>query len=447
MFKLNRIIRIIKYNHFFRSVMILISSSSITQLLSLISLPFLSRLFNPVNFGDYAIFISISSIINFSTSFGLSSAILSPNSDSDAIEIIKSSIFLLFFSVFIIILISIIFFDFIPIVLFGFNSMIAIILLLFNVAINQIKNLMLNYSNRIKDNQGLFRSTILFSIILIFFNFFFGLIGLVQTGLVYSLIISGFISTIYLVLKLKIKIFNFNFQEIKNTLITYKHFIFFQYPSNFLENLSIQLPIQIIGSLYGSSSLAPYNMSERLLGSPLRLIAQPISTIYFRTAMEYRIKNRDLSDFTFKLVIFSMSIGLIPLVIFFVWGEAIITFILGNSWIDIVKYIPVLFLYNIYNFTFTCTSYLRVSYNKIKTNALFSFLRMLLIVISLTIGNVFFDDVIYTYYLFVMASIIYFSIDMIVNLNILGKMSMRYLIFSFFYMLLIGLLFLSLNLL
>ena len=79
-----RIKRKIDSSPFLKSVVVLFSGNVFANLISLLSIPILSRIYSDIAFGDYAIVISTATIVNGISTLGLTSAIMIPVEENKA---------------------------------------------------------------------------------------------------------------------------------------------------------------------------------------------------------------------------------------------------------------------------------------------------------------------------------------------------------------------------
>ncbi len=105
---MKKIISNIRQNRYLVQIITLISGTLLAQVISFISIPILTRLYNPDEFGLYSIFFAITSVVGIVSSLNYEQAVMLPKSNRDAKAIlvlsILSSIIIFFLSIFIIII-------------------------------------------------------------------------------------------------------------------------------------------------------------------------------------------------------------------------------------------------------------------------------------------------------------------------------------------------------
>jgi len=442
---LNIIANRFKNNMFWRSVAVLVSGTAMAQAIGLLTTPIVSRLYAPTAFGQYAIIVSTATIIINIATLGLDSAVMVPECDDECDDVFMVAFFtMLFLSTFILVVMITIS----PIIkLFnsGMNYIISCLLVYLFVIINNLIGLLSIYINRKSLNRIMFFNSVIGAFATLFITIPMGIFKFGSLGLIIASIMAGVVSIGQMLyhtnpFKKVPKIVTFI-----NVYKKYKDFILFQYPSNFVENFAIQLPIQVLSARFGSVNLGAYNMNEKLLGIPSRLLGAPINKIYFRTASEYFKEGKDLAKFTFSLVTKIMIGAFLPTVILVLWGEHIFEWALGKSWSQAGKLSSFLILQYVFMFCQICTSYCRVAIGKQKTNLVVSVLRLVIVGVSLSYGIYSFGNLINTIIVFTIGSSIYLIIDMAINFYCMGRYWLRYTILAVSYFCIISLLWIVAN--
>ena len=172
---------------------------------------------------------------------------------------------------------------------------IFIILFFISLTSSGLYQLFINYLNR----EGAFKriaiasvilsiTTVLFQIILGFFNFsFFGLILGSSIGAVISLVMVIYSTKINFLFLLSKK----NIRNLQYIFFKYKEFPFFSTPAAFLNGFALQSPIFFIGLVFESSIAGLYALSLRVVYLPISLISSAAYQVIFKQISELREKN------------------------------------------------------------------------------------------------------------------------------------------------------------
>ncbi|PKP36201.1 MAG: hypothetical protein CVT98_08680, partial [Bacteroidetes bacterium HGW-Bacteroidetes-15] len=84
--------KLIFKNDFFKNIFTLITGNSVAQLIGLLAIPVLSRLYTPEEFGEVALFIGIINVIAIAANFRYDMAIVPPKRNGHAFHLLVGSI-------------------------------------------------------------------------------------------------------------------------------------------------------------------------------------------------------------------------------------------------------------------------------------------------------------------------------------------------------------------
>jgi len=378
-------------NEFNRNVLILSGGTVVAQILPIVISPILTRLYSPEDFGTYAIFLSIVSIVSVISCGRYELAIMLPEKDEDAINIaalafiINTTVSLLFF------FLILIFKD--PILnLLKANSLSFWIYLapltiffmgLFNI---------LNYTNnRFKLYRDISKATIMKSIASSSMQL---LMGFLKTG--FSGLISGqIISQIVANTKLFYNIQNKGLlKDIKKDIIKvlakkYSDFPKYSVISALLDTASLQAPLLMISMLFASSTLVGYySLANRMLQLPLVFIGSSVAQVFYQNFSQFQkdpYKQKELLYSTWKKL---FLIGVIPFSIVFFFGKEIFSFIFGNNWSGAGEIASILSPFTLVMFISSPTSTAYIVFNMQKKVLNLNIFLLVFILLSMYIGYI-----------------------------------------------------------
>ena len=263
---------------------------------------------------------------------------------------------------------------------------VALILMWLYMIAYTAQSLVLIYTNRKGRYNRLFFNPIIGAVANIVLAIPLGLAGFGYEGFLITTIVSQAIQVIHMAWNDMPIYKRYRLKDLIYVLKTYKEYIIFQYPSNFLMNTGNEYPTQFLGRNFTSQELGNYSMCLNIMKYPIRLIAGPVSTVYFRTATEYHRQGKNLADFTYKLISKILLISFVPVAICCVFSERIFAFTLGSTWaaagtIAAIKAVEYVML-----FCADCVGYCRVSIGKQKSNLLYAATKIVVIIIFSTAG-------------------------------------------------------------
>jgi len=365
-----RFLKVLKENEYTLNVTKLVSGTLTGNIIILISMPILSRIYSPVDFGTFQQFISFSSIFLIFGTLSFHSAILLPDSDKE----VRALTLISFIVLMIITIIILSFISLLPTSMFDFLNAEEVIqhnyfipLIVFWTGLQLIlENLMLQQKRFMK--LSIFRvirtllsqvGALLLSII--FLNFL---------GLLISYICSFIIVTICILIYLKfyLRFKDLSFERIRATIRKYKKFPLVDTPSMFINTISNEMPIYLLTLFHAPEKIGLYAVAFRLLRAPISILGTSFGEAYFQKGSE--IFNRSKEDLTpfFLATLKKLTAiaGLLCLVVFF-FSNMLVELYLGPHWIEVATIMKILmvwlffeFLYNPVSTSFLITKRLEV---------------------------------------------------------------------------------------
>lgn len=323
-------------SEFSRNVVTLITGTTIAQAIPIAISPILTRIYTPHDFGVFALFTAITSILSVIGTGRYELAIMLPTKDVNATNIIVLSSIIAFF-------ISLLSF----LVIFIFNTQITTILgnpeisnwlylipiSLFITGIYQNLNY---WNNRKKRYKQLADNRIIQSTTTAITNIGMGSQGLGTSGLIIGSILGQGIATVLLSKKLW-DADNRLFYKIKKLKIfamlrKYMDFPKHSLPTALLDTLSINAPLFILTQLFSTTIVGYYSFSYKLLQLPMSLIGTSVSQVFYQQFSELKGNYIEQKKLLLSVWKKQFMLGLIPFSILFFFGEEIFSFLFGNHW-------------------------------------------------------------------------------------------------------------------
>ncbi|WP_335432313.1 lipopolysaccharide biosynthesis protein [Bacillus sp. JJ1609] len=330
-------------NSFVKSIFILATGSLFAQLLTVISAPFLTRLFSPEDLGVYTYVLSVATIFMSVINGRYDMSIVNEEREDRIYPLIKLSLIISFFGS---LVIAVGYWLYILWFSEEYNSYLytAGYIYLFLLSYGVI-NVLTAYNNRKKEYKIITSVYIIRTacqnIGAIFLGFLkFGLIGLLIPYTVGQLLgINRQAQSLKPHLK---EIKRVKISEMLEVLkIHYKQPLF-SAPAIFANSFSYSSITLFIGFLFGMSTVGYYSISVRLLGLPLSIISGNVSKVFFEEASrEFNATNQFYN--TLKKTAFYQIIIAIPMVIvIMISSPKIFGLIFGADWTVAGEYVVIL---------------------------------------------------------------------------------------------------------
>lgn len=317
-----------------RSVSVLVSGTAIAQLLNIITMPFISRLYTPSDFGVFALFASILSILVEVSGLRYHFAIpLSrENRIAKSLVLLSFSLQLLFCSLLFLL------FSFYRQTIFPFFSLQMLLPYWYLVPIGVLGIgsylILTQWAVRSQEFPLLARTRLTQSIWGIVTKIVLGVAGVKPLGLLLGNIASqaGGITSLSTKLLKKEGFPNFRVRDIKYVAIKYKKFPLFNTWSGLLNTIGRQITPILLTSFFSTEIAGWFAMGSQLLQLPAAFIGQAVAQVFYRRASIafYEERLAQVTMVTFKLL---FILGCFPILLICTLAPEIFRVVLGEQWI------------------------------------------------------------------------------------------------------------------
>lgn len=347
----NKILIFINKSSFIKNVLTLVSGSGIAVALPIIVSPILTRIYSPEDMGSLALFSSFVAILGSVSAARYELAIILPKKDRDAINIfIIGFIINLIFSFFLLIIL-ILFGDFISLKLNGIISKKMLILVPIGVFFTGLLNLLNVFNNRIKKYFDLAKASVIKSITLVSIQVSLGFLLKNSTGLIIGETFSKFFANLKLLNNFIQSGFNKDKIQ-KNDLIflvkRYAKFPLYDVPATICNVSSFQLIAVFFSVFFTSSTAGLFYFTQKVLGAPVTIISNAVSDVFKERAAKDFIKQGNAKEIYLKTFKKLVLIGLIPSVILYFFVTDLFVFFFSDNWLKAGVYaeimIPMLYV-------------------------------------------------------------------------------------------------------
>lgn len=377
-----------------KSVLTMMAGTAMSQVIIVICMPILTRLYSPEDFGIYALFISVTGLISPLAFLKYEEVLLITKwrrTFFDASYLcVLVSLCISFILLIVILLGGRTLFDvkiqnvvtYIPLVVFCLSG-----ITLLNLWNNRHKQYKLLSGSRIFQSASVITLQVILSF---YFRDYFGLLLGYVAGVVLTFLFLLY-KTKYLKQFVGFKMMDY--ERVKAVSIKYKDFPIFKIPSLFFQLLNQQFPVLFLGKYYSNSNAAFYSLGQRSIQAPMGVITGSISLVFRQQISEDYSKGKDITvTFTKifkKLALYNIPIFLI--VLFF--SPFLFSFIYGEKWRIAGEFVqiltPMLFLANIVS----PLSFIFILREKQKMELLFQSGVFLCCVIAFFVGLYIFNSV------------------------------------------------------
>ncbi len=342
---------------FWINVITLASGSVVSQILVFLTLPILTRIYTPGDFGILATFTSIVSIVSIVAALRYELAIPLPENETIAanttvlclINIVLISIVsglgILLLSRWIIILKADIFKWLIPVGILGTG----------------LYQVFTYWSIRRKYYNYLARTKVIRSMGMVSTQLGMGLTHFGVSGLLIGDVVGRICGSSGLIWQSWCKdknIFNtVSCKGIKESAVLYRRFPIYLSAAGLLNTGAVYLPVLFLAGFWGHEVAGWFDFAQKTVLIPLSIISQSTAQVYLGEAAKIVQENPQSLRLLFYKTIKRLFIyGSIPIIILVLIAPMIFSFIFGEEWLEAGRYVQVLAVMFLADFIFTPVS-------------------------------------------------------------------------------------------
>ncbi len=339
-----------KKESFAFDVLTLAGGTTFAQILTILSAPVLTRLYGPEDFGVWALYISITSIISVIACMRYEYSIMLPESDEEAVNLLGLSFLAVLFVSGLTFPITWYFKE--PIVNIMNSQQIGDYLWLVPpfIFVNGLFLALNNWNSRTKLFKRLSLSRVFSSVSVTATQIGFGLAEKVGAGgLVAGSLAGQSIATFVLGGQIwkddrKLIVENLHWNKIYEGFKKYRKFSLIDTWSALMNSVSWQLPAFLLAAFFTPAVVGFYSLGFRLLQLPMSFIGRSISQVFFQRASRALSEGTlpSLVENVFKILVI---IGMFPILILTIVGSDVFTVVFGKAWAEAGVYAQILSLW------------------------------------------------------------------------------------------------------
>lgn len=386
-----------------KNILLMVSGTVGAQLITLATMPIITRLFNPTAIGELGAFSSLITVLVPLAAFTLPAAIVLPRSDITAYRL---SIICLWSSLWLsLLLLAILAVAISPIAAaLNLESIQNYLWLLpLSIIFSAAHQILQQWYIR----KGLFKSsakvTLLQSLVLNSSKITAGFIAPVGAALV-SIQTFGHALHAALLYWLNPSRKGANShpastkaKRIKKRLLLnrFRQFPLYQMPQQALNAVSVSLPVLLLSALFSPAVAGLYTLSKTVMGLPSALLGRAVGDVLYPQFAKLQQANKPLTGLISKGILALAGIGILPYLAVVIWGPGLFSLVFGEQWLEagsIAQWVAVwLFFVFLNQPALKAIMVLNAQHIALTINLATFSLRIAV----LTIGSVYFDSVNY----------------------------------------------------
>jgi O-antigen/teichoic acid export membrane protein len=330
------------------------SGAMISTLVALGTMPIISRIFDKDDFGVYAVFVSVTSLVGmFATAF-YPTAFVIPKFKVDFLKLLKASIFGMLITT-TVVCIAILLFKETFVRSFNLGNIQTYIWLLpIGIIFSESFKIIQNWNVRNAKFNKNASSNVSMKLSERVLNIFTGTVYAPSPGsLIYSYLVSLSVGISFLYQKRMFTEFKAALQlplkQVFHTCREYIKYPLFVMPANFINKFTSDLPLYFLALYFSASITGGFSFALTLLNVPFKIIGNSLASVFYHKAAQIHLENPStLSEFTINLHLKMLIVGSIVFGVIFAFGEFLFSFVFGTEWALAGKFASLLSIYYIY---------------------------------------------------------------------------------------------------
>lgn len=323
-------------SEFSKNLLTMITGTALAQLIPLIFIPILARIYPVHEHGTFTLYFTILTTLSVLATLRYELAIVLPYDDNEAKKIFRLSL-VISLAISVLSFIIIIFFN--KIILAYLNKENDIKFWIYFIPLSIFLNGLIqsqNYwLNREKKYVELTKSKIILSSVAVFIPLILSFFVKYSGILIISYIASQVLCLIYVYFIDK-SLFRlseiFDFQQLKQIAVKYKKFPLLNTPSTVVDQIASVIPLFFINKYFGLSMAAYYGMALKVVSVPSSFLSYSISQTLFKEIVN-KLNNNESYFYLIKKAFINLTLlGLIPTLVFLFFGEFLFVTMLGSTW-------------------------------------------------------------------------------------------------------------------
>ncbi|MBL4754600.1 MAG: oligosaccharide flippase family protein [Flavobacteriales bacterium] len=338
--------KVIPRSEFTKNVLTALTGTALAQAIPILISPFLTRYFTEADFGLFFLFTSIMAMLSVFSTAKYELAIILPEKDEDAINIVVL-VCLIAFGVSLTILGIIMFFrEEIQEALDDHSSGYWLYLVPLSLLLSGVYQAFNYWSNRKKRFRELSIGKIGQSSVTGGSNLSIGNLAPSGIGLIWSTIAGQFTNIVVLLrrfLKTDREMISYvNADNMGQQAKRYGAFPKQMVLANIFNISAMQIPNIVLASMFGSAFLGVFALSQRVVKLPIVVISSAYGEVLKQEASEKLARGGDIKQLFWKSLLSLSLVSLPPFVILYLFAPEIFSFVFGEKWLSAGEYAKIL---------------------------------------------------------------------------------------------------------
>ena len=355
-------------SEFTRNVLTLMTGTTIAQAIPIAISPILTRIYSPEDFGVFALYMSLASILSVIATGRYELAIMLPKKDGDAKSLVVLSILITIGVTFLSFVLIYLFHDKLVQLLDNESISIWLYFVPLSVLLTGVYQSLNFWYNRKKQYKLLSISKVTQTSTTATINLGMGFSKFGSSGLILGFLL-GQIASIF-ILKIKLSEFILNRKKMIILAKKYKKLPLYNLPNAIVDTFRMSGITILIAKFFTTSTLGQFSLAWRMLQAPMSLVGSSLSQVFFQQTSQ--AKRDELYNIVKKFIIKSSLISLPLFLIIYFFASDIFMIVFGSKWMMAGEVASALSPWLFFNFITSPLSTIFITINRQETLLLFA---------------------------------------------------------------------------
>lgn len=322
-----------KSSSFLKNTLVLVSGTSIAQVIPILISPWLTRLYSPESFGILMVYVSYISILGVIASARYEKAIILPSEENEAKKLVILSQFFIVSFCFLLAFINIFFGKQLFQLLHQEDLYPYSWLIIIGILVLGADQSYYHWANRISAYKSMSISKISSNISSGLSSLLFGYLHLEALGLILSKILGLIASTLSNLRTFSLKNFEeIKLSELKKLARAYIQFPLFLMPGHLLNAIALNGPPIVFALYYLETEVGYFALTQRVIMLPVAIIARSVGDVFRQKATEQYNTTGDFRKLYLKTLGALSLLAILPFLVLIFAAPFLFSFVFGVEW-------------------------------------------------------------------------------------------------------------------
>ena len=321
---------------FVRNVFVLLTGTTAAMIIPVVAFPLLTRLYTPHDFGIFALYVSIVTIISVPISGNYDSAVVLPEKDEDAINLVGVCLAVSLLVGVVLLILSWLFARETSALLGNRHISAWLRLVPLTAFIMGLQETLSYWANRRRQFRRIGANRIIESVVTPVVTLTLGLRSWGVGGLVAGLMGGKAAATWMLGRGLwrekKERRLSLSKKSMLEQGKRYSDFPLYSAPTSFLDTLALQIPVLLLTKFFSPTVVGLFALATRAIGTPLALVGSSIGKVYYQWISEAARQDVDLRSYVLQVAKYLLLLVSGPVLGAVLFSPVLFRFVFGGQW-------------------------------------------------------------------------------------------------------------------